>query len=542
MLHLYIASSKGIYEYETSSASSPRISCIQVPRANFPTQQLLTYEGIFLQVNDDSSVRTLEGDLLAHSETAPAVWTVFTDRFQDVNLVSLSEKTVFGRKKLLLTMYDHDCTQTYALAYPDMTGTGWTLAHMLQQDAFLYIVFCNFEIQRSTIAVYAPDFRAFGVLPVEHLMHHPVIKGFKILYTHSHSLYVYNMLTQKSSCLYTSPSPSDCIHAFYAHREEDIYVLSKSHIIRLCKDSIVTLDEYESCGYVYREVERYPFPLDHDLQNDLELDLDLGDVRHITDACYGNDYHHTCTDLRQSHVKTFFEDQMNEDERSLRRILLRVSETIYKHPTLKKDLATYVEHSDATVQDIARGSIYNCIFVGQDMMDILEPDARMFSSHRNYQHILKDMSHVYRDSDEGEHSNATCYQLQSMAKQMGVSILPQHVFSGKIHLMFPMHAKGWHHNIESVPKDSVYVVYFVCTDRAEFGGSFFFYRHPVSHQIHAVPDVHGTYKEFYLQSDPNNVLWHALGSFTAIRISLGLSYKQHMQSDELKKCLLSKVF
>lgn len=98
--------------------------------------------------------------------------------------------------------------------------------------------------------------------------------------------------------------------------------------------------------------------------------------------------------------------------------------------------------------------------------------------------------------------------------------------TGQLYWYPPDHHLGWHTNLEDPNNIRSYRAYavFVTQDNQ----SFFLYRHPVSHALHAVPDRHATCNLFCLGT-PRKPLWHAVinPSTTTQRLSLGLAFGTH---------------
>lgn len=80
------------------------------------------------------------------------------------------------------------------------------------------------------------------------------------------------------------------------------------------------------------------------------------------------------------------------------------------------------------------------------------------------------------------------------------------------------HGMGWHTNLTQleVRPSLGFRCYFVRTT----GGTFFFYRHPVTHKVHAVHDVDYSVNVFHLTPEPR-LFWHAVGSVSGDRFSIG---------------------
>lgn len=131
-------------------------------------------------------------------------------------------------------------------------------------------------------------------------------------------------------------------------------------------------------------------------------------------------------------------------------------------------------------------------------------------------------------------SDQAVHQLYKQVHDFGMSraMYP----SGRMFLYPPFHHLGWHTNLETVGNHNTYRCYLVyCT---EDNKTFFLYRHPISHQIHAVPDRHGTANLFYF-GNTERPLWHAVINPTphVYRLSLGFAFKHSYQFPEWKDML-----
>jgi hypothetical protein len=94
--------------------------------------------------------------------------------------------------------------------------------------------------------------------------------------------------------------------------------------------------------------------------------------------------------------------------------------------------------------------------------------------------------------------------------------------SGPFFFYPPMCGRGWHTNQTCL--DTSINTTFRCYSIRTTGGTFFFYKHPESGEIHAVHDVDRTVNIFNLYP----MLWHAVGSFTGYRFSVGFMCSQNV--------------
>lgn len=267
------------------------------------------------------------------------------------------------------------------------------------------------------------------------------------------------------------------------------------------------------------------------LTNETKLSKACSDffVHHMTIMDFGNDYQHHNSQILSCHVKTYFQDQMDPDMKQTSDTILELADIIYNNPSIQKELSQNIR--GRTNYPFTR-KIEQCIYFGNDVDDIFNVPRNMFNHHGNYQIITKEMAslldhHTFIDN----RSTTLSKKFAGFTMSKGLYLMPSHYISGLLHSIFPRYAKGWHHNIDSAPRGTCDVVYLVATNANYYGGSFFLYRHPVSKKIHAVPDIHGTLKFFVLTNDPKNPLWHAIGSFEAIRLSFGLSKRVELETE-----------
>lgn len=90
--------------------------------------------------------------------------------------------------------------------------------------------------------------------------------------------------------------------------------------------------------------------------------------------------------------------------------------------------------------------------------------------------------------------------------------------SGPFYYYPPMCGRGWHTNQDSIELSPHLPVR--CYSIRTTGGTFFFYKHPFSGQIHALHDIDKTVNIFCLRHAPDS-FWHAVGSFYGHRLSVG---------------------
>jgi hypothetical protein len=269
------------------------------------------------------------------------------------------------------------------------------------------------------------------------------------------------------------------------------------------------------------------------------INVNISDKRilALSSTTFGKDFQHGFSPLKQSFTNTNFQTDLSWNFRYLNTRLVELAMMIYKN----SDVFKLIDNSMIRILEFPLPFEYsNFIIFGSTIKDIVRPPKCMFLRPSNYQICLKEMGALI-DYRSHRSMNSVRKDVFEFLKSHGVFNLPDQVLSGSLHCTWPNHGKGWHHNIENVPHETVDVTYFSMTDKNEFGGSFFFYRHPISHALHAVPDIHGTTKQFYLTSNPKCPLWHALCSFTAHRLSFGLSKKSDMETARPQKYNLQAI-
>lgn len=516
----FIATSKGVYEVSSSTT-------IRLTDAH--SSSLVAYDNMFFRVQDDLCVVGMHNAKLLTKVQSKLV-RILNNRFNDIFMCSLSEsKSIENHHYIVMHIDNGDEKQQICFHHPFKTGD--SLFCVLQQDGFLYFLFESLDEHLTKLAIYTPAYQLFGKKDILRKMVNPVILGYKLYFINraTNAIEFYDLVYERICVLFHN---EECKPVrFCVDKSSTLYFITSNHDIYAIHDVF----SYSGGGDIPQTEAHYLMTFD-------ALDARDGDgcaplIHQIMLSVFGMDHSHSCSDLTTSHVKTLFPDQMTPDESSLRNIIMNFSEVLYEDEELSSKAAALQSRFYPTIDGVSRGRVHNCIMIGDDVHDIFNIPTNMFDSHKHIQHITKSMFPFYQD-DADAHSDNKVDRMIRAIRDEGVHIMPKHVFSGKFHLIYPEHAKGWHHNIESVPQTDVRVIYFVCTDKSHFGGSFFLYRHPISRLIHAVPDIHGTMKEFYLQSHPDKVLWHSIGSFTARRVSMGLSQKQHMQSfNELYKRL-----
>ena len=368
--------------------------------------------------------------------------------------------------------------------------------HILQQDKFFYFVSKNVNEQATHIHIFTPQLQYFGTKTLPFLIQAPVLIGMHLHYLHKDGIMKFNMVDGKISVVL--PQNLDTPFLSYCIRDD-------MNISWGSRQKIVVSDEMT-----------------------IELNLQDFTIQSMMHSSFGRDYSHSLSPLLKSYVHTVFHTNMIESFKSLTLIIAELAAMIYTSPDACKKIADSMNLT--RTWPMFHDKELN-IYMGTTNHDILYPPHYMFANSYNYQMSLKEMGALVDDSPI-KNQITIRKEVKHFLKQKGAFILPDRTLSGLLHCTWPHHGKGWHHNIESVPYDKVDVTYLSFTDDNRYGGSFFFYRHPVSHALHAVPDIHGTQKQFFLLSSRKTPLWHALCSFTAHRLSYGLSKRADMEMAE----------
>jgi len=363
--------------------------------------------------------------------------------------------------------------------------------YLFYKDMFFYLIGTKYEV--TTCLVFSPDWNHFGSFDMgeDHVLN-PFLVGKDIWYASNTRLVRLDTTTKAKTILYTC---SDKISAFTLTSENKIFIMTSNKVIAACLTNSET-------GNARLEV--VEFIKEHLVSKHICEYVLLG---------FGLDFRHELSCLTDCHVHTFFNDQLNANERWYMSVLSQLSKYVFNFDVeyLRK-LLPRVFGIESLHQN------QECLYMGNDIADISNIPRCMFKKCTNFQLLDHDMYSL-----ASLHDCQFARFVREFSMTAGMQVMPTHAFSGKYHITLPRHGKGWHHNIENVPNDECEVTYFVCTNVNEFGGSFFYYRHPSSHKIHAIPDINYTMKKFFLTSNPLNPLWHAIGSFTAIRLSIGFS-------------------
>jgi len=411
---------------------------------------------------------------------------------ETISIASISHPTFLRyRKHYTYAFYNNVTHQLHLNKDVFYLSIDESIYFILQQDDIIYM------IAKTTLFIVTPDIQVFGKQEIHGIdeIHAPILKGMELLFLErtTHTLYAYHLLYKTKRKVYNAPNP---ITWWTLTTEGHLWI-----------------------SYLNTIEQRLIETTSH-LLNEWSMDMAIKSFVHtVTDV----DYQCPDSKIKESFVETFMFDEMDRNQQSIMKILCDVSKEIYTNPD-KMNVINQLHHPMhyPFVRDL-----YKCVYIGNDINNIISPPDTMFQHASNYQHILKDMGSILQPSSK-KPNHLSIREIYDFLDKRGIFINPQYVLSGLLHFIWPMHGKGWHHNIESVPKVTCDVVYFVCTDENHFGGSFFFYRHPYTHCIQAVPDIHGTMKFFKLKNDHQSPLWHSIGSFTAHRLSYGLSKKADM--------------
>jgi hypothetical protein len=157
--------------------------------------------------------------------------------------------------------------------------------------------------------------------------------------------------------------------------------------------------------------------------------------------------------------------------------------------------------------------------------DIINPSDETFQDICVYQSADKQKV-PYGESQHNDDKDAIMSEFQKwqhlVSRKYDVEV------TGKLFVYPPNHHLGWHTNLETHVNYRTFRCYivFLENERCE-PESFFLYRHPISHLIHAVPDRHGYANIFYLGSR-KRPLWHAVVNPSSVkRVSVGLAFRDN---------------
>lgn len=365
------------------------------------------------------------------------------------------------------------------------------IIHIDFQDNFIYLL-----THKSILHVLSPDYLSFGKIKIPtngSIMLHPKLIGNYLYYINSENILYRYCIVNKELAIVTI----DCDYFSYINKQ--LVILSAGKLIDLNKNVVI-----DTCAWK-------PI-ISNKHTKFLTLDINC-DIRHGNSKYNYNHY-----------VKTYFIDEMDENLQHILITLCGISKKLYDNKNLMDSMKL---NTNTRCFPFLRDP-YLTLYYGKDVRDLVKIKQNFFDKYTNYQELLNDMSSLNLDRISKFSINLYVKQIQQYIMKQGIDLNPFYILSGPFHFTWPMCGKGWHHNIENVPRQKCDVLYFITTDQNHYGGSFFFYRHPDSHLIHAVPDIHATMKLFQLVSNPENPLWHALGSYTAHRISWGLSRRSEM--------------
>lgn len=371
--------------------------------------------------------------------------------------------------------------------------------HLLHRDQYFYV---TEELKTGffVLHVYAPDWRWFGSFHLHDMhVHAPMFIGKDLYYANRTSLVRMDTTSKKKRVVL----PAECRFFTFTPNHLFLYIDDEAQLHTYqWNDDDTGCAQYETLTLLHT------------------TPCVSKNAQYFTDITFGQDYRHELSDITKCHVYTYFTDQMTSNEEWYCNVLCEAARKLYMETPEQISHSLYRTLSLSHLRPNQR-----TVYIGKDVYHLLHTPRYLFKHPDNYQTMTLDMNSLFHKSSEKESK-----ETNDFIERTGMNIMPNHAFSGRLHVILPKHAKGWHHNIESVPKNTCEVIYIVCTNVNTFGGSFFYYRHPVSHKIHGVPDIHATMKFFLLNSNHDNPLWHAIGSFTATRLSIGFSKLADMEA------------
>jgi hypothetical protein len=160
--------------------------------------------------------------------------------------------------------------------------------------------------------------------------------------------------------------------------------------------------------------------------------------------------------------------------------------------------------------------------------DIKEPSAECFEHLHNIQIVSCSQSRVHL-SELVVNDNLREVYLDMLSSFMSFKIEAQkhgvHI-TGKLYLYPAKSGMGWHTNLEDPRNINSVRCYLLYTTKDN--SSFFYYKHPVSGLIHAIPDRNG-YANVFDMGNPQSPLWHAVynNSRRDQRLSVGIAFHKH---------------
>jgi hypothetical protein len=247
---------------------------------------------------------------------------------------------------------------------------------------------------------------------------------------------------------------------------------------------------------------------------------DIQDIQYIKAPCepcfiahvdYDNDFNNIDGHLVKNYVKQVHTNDLPIDLSALDEI----SNYVFKNDwTLYKDLR------------LEQGTKNICSAKKYDLLEVIEPHDEVFDDILNLQEIVGKKIHISQliveDEVKSEH-DAIIDLLTEIEKQVQRRALR---VSGHLYLYPPQSALGWHTNLEEPYNHNTVRCYIVNTTKNN--ETFFFYRHPISKLIHAVPDRKG-FANIFCLGNTSSPLWHAVynDSVDTQRLSLGIAFHQY---------------
>lgn len=98
------------------------------------------------------------------------------------------------------------------------------------------------------------------------------------------------------------------------------------------------------------------------------------------------------------------------------------------------------------------------------------------------------------------------------------------------------HNMGWHTNLDNIEHEIVKHRLYIALNKAPFGSSFFLYIHPISKEVHIVPDLGINIICFSLLCEDKKPLWHAVMCTDGLRMSFGLGQDNEFSNYNHQNC------
>jgi hypothetical protein len=159
---------------------------------------------------------------------------------------------------------------------------------------------------------------------------------------------------------------------------------------------------------------------------------------------------------------------------------------------------------------------------------VKEPPSFLFADIRTLQQVTSHKVHISNLTNiPTQELQDVYYDIMAKMSEYKEKVKERvlHV-SGDLYLYPPNSALGWHTNLEEPSNYDTCRCYLIFTNKDN--ESFFLYRHPMTQQIHAVPD-RSNYANIFDLGKPSSPLWHAVynNSTEMSRLSVGIAFHKY---------------